>query len=189
MSHCLHGTKLQLDKLLLLWTQLRSCLELVKKTRAEKLKDDQLTRRTKILQQRRDHLKVMKEQSKFDLRETEDGEVTCQEAEKLFFEMASKIEGFPVDPSKCSVTISKLAVNKEAAVTVVVKNTYNGIVTDAASKINIALTDNFGRVSEVGVVKVVSDGKYEAMFIPKKHGNYELSVLVDEEHIPGSPYK
>jgi len=95
-------------------------------------------------------------------------------------------EGFPVDPSKCSVTISKLAVNKEAAVT---KNTYNGIVTDAASKINITLTNNFGRVSEVGVVKVVNDGKYEAMFIPKKHGNYKLSVLVDEEHIPGSPYK
>ena len=168
---------------------MKGCLELVKKTTTEKLKNDELIGRSKILRQRRDHLKVMKEQSKIDLQESDDGEMSYKEAEKLFVEMASKIEGFPVDPSKCSVIIPKLAVNKEAIVTVVLKNIYNGVVNDGASKITISLKDQSGQVVILKVSKEVGDGNYEAVFIPKTYGSYELSVLVGEEHIIGSPYR
>lgn len=162
---------------------------MVKRTTAENLKDDELIGKSKILQQRRDHLRIMKEHSKIDLKESDDGEISYKEAEKLFVEMASKIEGFSVDPSKCSVIIPKLAVNKQAIITVVLKNIYNGVVNDGASKITISLTDQSGQVVILEVSQEIGDGIYEAVFIPKTHGSYELSVLVGEEHIIGSPYR
>ena len=38
-------------------------------------------------------------------------------------------------------------------------------------------------------IKEVGDGRYEASFTVSKCGYYRISIIVDGQHIPGSPYK
>ena len=48
---------------MLLWTQLKNCLELMKNTDEGKMRAEEFTKRRMILEQRSDHLKEMKKRS------------------------------------------------------------------------------------------------------------------------------
>ena len=94
---------LQVEKLLLLWTQLQNCLELMKKIRVNKVTNTELVRRRKILERRLDHLMLTKRRTRLEPVMKEQREVEYEEVERLCEEV-TKLGRLPIDPSKCEVT-------------------------------------------------------------------------------------
>ena len=94
---------------MLLWTQLKNCLELMKKTNEEKMRIEELIKRRMILEQQSDHLKEMKKRSRLEpvmsvqvQPQFENIETLCRAVNKLWL--------IPVDPSKCEVVIPPVVV-------------------------------------------------------------------------------
>ena len=109
--------QLQLERLLLLWTQLQNCLELMKKTGENKVTTTELVRRRKLLERRKDHLMLMKRGTRLEPVTKEQREVEYEEVERLCKEV-TKLGRFPsIDPSKCEVTFptAMTVINKETS--------------------------------------------------------------------------
>ena len=63
------------------------------------------------------------------------------------------------------------------------------IFDDSSDKIEVSVTTVTREAIEVRPVKNVAGGNYVVLFTPNKCGDHEVSVLVDRQHIPGSPHK
>ncbi|XP_065917688.1 tripartite motif-containing protein 2-like [Dysidea avara] len=183
--------KLQLERLLLLWTQLQNCLELLKKTTENKVTTTELVRRRKILEQRQDHLMIMKRRSRLEPAMKEQREVEYGEVERLCEEV-TKLGGFlPPDPSKCEVTFptAMTVMNKVTSLMITLRDVNGDIVDDKSSEVEVSMTTKTGEAIVVGPVKDVSGGNYTASFTPRTFGDHMISIAVDGQHIPGSPHK
>ncbi|XP_065917713.1 E3 ubiquitin-protein ligase TRIM71-like [Dysidea avara] len=183
--------KLQLERLLLLWTQLQNCLELLKKTTENKVTTTELVRRRKILEQRQDHLMIMKRRSRLEPAMKEQREVEYGEVERLCEEV-TKLGGFlPPDPSKCEVTFptAMTVMNKVTSLMITLRDVNGDIVDDKSSEVEVSMTTKTGEAIVVGPVKDVSGGNYTAFFTPRTFGDHMISIAVDGQHIPGSPHK
>ena len=174
---------------MLLWTQLKNCLELMKNTDEGKMRVEELTKRRMILEQRSDHLKEMKKRSRLQPVMSEQAEPEFQNIEQLC-ETINKLGCIPVDPSKCEVVIPPVIVKKKTTLMIMLNNKNNNPVTDASKQLN-ALAENIrdGEAIQVGLIKEVGGGRYEASFTASRCGYYMISIIVDGHHIPGSPYK
>ena len=86
--------------LVLLWTQLKNCLELMKNTDEGKMRAEDFTRRRMILEQRCDHLKKMKKKSRLQAVTIEQAKSECENIEQLL-KVLNKLPFVPLDPSKC----------------------------------------------------------------------------------------
>ena len=171
---------------MLLWSQLRSCLEVMRKTREEEpLKVVDLINKRKTLEQRRDHLMMMKRRSKFEpfkkiepvMKEQE--EIMFEGMERLHQEV-NKLRPEPLDQSKLNATVPLLIVNKENSLMIKVRDMNNDLVSQS-----LHFSDN----NEVIAIKELGCGTYKLTFVPSKCGNYVMSILANGQHIPGSPYK
>ncbi|XP_065917874.1 tripartite motif-containing protein 2-like [Dysidea avara] len=133
--------KLQLERLLLLWTQLQNCLELLKKTRENKVTTTELVRRRKILERRQDHLMIMKKRSRLEPVMKEQREVEYGEVDRLCEEV-TKLGGFPLDPSKCEVTFptAMTIMTKETSLMVTLRDVNGDIVDYGSSEVNVSVT-------------------------------------------------
>ncbi|XP_065894880.1 tripartite motif-containing protein 2-like [Dysidea avara] len=183
--------KLQLERLLLLWTQLQNCLELLKKTRENKVTTTELVRRRKILERRQDHLMLMKKRSRLEPVMKEQREVEYEEVERLCEEV-TKLGGFlPLDPSKCEMTFptAMTIMTKETSLMVTLRDVNGDIVDDKNSEVNVSVTTKTGEAIVVGPVKDVSGGNYTVSFTPRTPGDHIISIVIDGQHIPGSPHK
>ena len=177
---------------MLLWTQLKNCLELMKNTDEGKMRAEELTKRRMILEQRSDHLKEIKKRSKLKPWPvmSEQKEVEFKSIKQVL-QAVNKLGYISVDPSKCEVIIpSPVIVKKTTTLIIMLKNKNNNPVTDASKELNVFIEniiDNKG--IQVGPIKEVGDGRYEASFTASRCGYYMISIIVDGHHIPGSPYK
>ena len=163
---------------MLLWSQLKNCLEMMKKTRDEgTVTVVDLINRRKILEQRRDHLKVMRRGSMLEPVSEEQEEIMLEGVERLHQEV-NKLRAVPMDHRKFEAAIPLLIVNKEATLMI---------------KLNDMIDDNFvsqpAKNSTPIRVKEVGHGTFEVLFTPSKCSNHMMSILSDGHHIPGSPYK
>ena len=171
---------------MLLWSQLKSCLELMKKTREEEtLKVVDLMNKRKILEQRRDHLMMMKRRSKF--KPIKNIEPVMKEQEEIMFEgmeqlhrEVNKLRPVPLDQSKLNAAIPPLIVNKENSLMIKVSYMNNDLVSQP-----LQLSNN----NEAIAMKELGCGTYKLTFVPRKCGNYMMSIMANGQHIPGSPYK
>ena len=87
------------------------------------------------------------------------------------------------------MTIPIVTVNKEATLMITLKGN-NDLVTDESEKIMVTVL--FDKTTEsvfVNPIKEVDGGRYEASFTASRCGYYMISIIVDGNHIPGSPYK
>ena len=173
---------------MLLWTQLKNCLELMKNTDEGKMRAEELTKRRMIIEQRSDHLKEMKKRSILQPVTSEQAEPEFENIEQLC-ETINKLGCISVDPSKCEVIIPPVIV-KKTALMIMLKDKNNNPVTDASKQLNVVI-DNIrgGEAIQVGPIKEVGGGRYEASFTASRCGYYMISIVVDGHHIPGSPYK
>ena len=174
---------------MLLWTQLKNCLKLMKNTDKGKMRAKELTERRMILEQRSDHLKEMKKQStlqpvasRLTEPEFEGIEQLCQAVNKLGY--------IPVDSSKCEVVIPPVLVKKKTTLTIMLKNINNDPVTGSCAEINVAIKNTKGAEAiQLESIKEVGGGRYEASFTASRCGYYMISIIVDGHQIPGSPFK
>ena len=176
---------------MLLWTQLKNCLELMKNTDEGKMRAEELTKRRMILEQRRDHLKEMKKRSKLKPWPVmnEQKEVEFNNIEQLL-QAVNKLGYIPVDPSKCEVVIPPVIVKKTMTLMITLKNKNANTVTDASKELNVFIENiRDGEAIQVVPIKEVGGGRYEASFTASRCGYYMISIIVDGHHIPGSPYK
>ena len=151
----------------------------------------ELVRRRKILEQRQDHLMIMKRRSRLEPAMKEQREVEYGEVERLCEEV-TKLGGFlPPDPSKCEVTFptAMTVMNKVTSLMITLRDVNGDIVDDKSSEVEVSMTTKTGEAIVVGPVKDVSGGNYTASFTPRTFGDHMISIAVDGQHIPGSPHK
>ena len=173
---------------MLLWTQLKNCLEVMKITRQEELRVEELTKRIMILEQRRDHLKVMKRRSRLEPVMREQAKVEFRDVEGLR-EAVKKLGFIRVEPSKCEVIIPPVIV-KKTTMMISLMDKLNNPVSDHCNHINVAIENiRGGEAIQVGPIKEVGNGRYEVSYTPSRCGYHMISIIVDGHHIPGSPYK
>ena len=174
---------------MLLWTQLKNCLEMMKKTNEEKMRAEKLTKRRMILEQRSDHLKEMKKRSRLEPVMSEQAEPEFENVEPLC-QAVNKLGFVPVEPSKCEVVIPPVIVKKKTTLMTMLKNKNNNPVTNSSEELNVFIENiRDGKAIQVRAIKVVGDGRYEASFTASRCGYYMISIIVDGHHIAGSPYK
>ena len=163
----------------------------MKKTRENKVTTTELVRRRKILERQQDHLMIMKRRSRLEPVMKEQREVKYGEVEHLCEEV-TKFGGFPaVDPSKCEVTFptAMTVMNKESSLMITLRDVNGDTVEDNSSEVEVSVTTKIKETIAVGPVKDVSGGNYIVSFTPRTPGDHVISVVVDGQHIPGSPHK
>ena len=174
---------------MLLLTQLKNCLELMKNTDEGSVRAEELTKRRMILEQRSDHLKEMKNRSRLEPVISEQAKPEFDNIEQLL--QTIRMLGYiPLDPSKCKVVIPPVIVKKKTTLMIMLKNNNNNPVTDASKELNVFIENiRDGEAIQVRAIKDVGGGRYEASFTASRCGYYMISIIVDGHHIPGSPYK
>ena len=174
---------------MLLWTQLKNCLELMKNTDEGKMRAEELTKRRMILEQRSDHLKEMKNRSRLEPVISEQAKPEFDNIEQL--SQTIRLLGYiPLDPSKCKVVTPPVIVKKKTTLMIMLKNKNNNPVTRSCAEINVIVKKTKGgEAIQVRGIKEVGGGRYEASFTASRCGYYMISIIVDGHHIPGSPYK
>ena len=174
---------------MLLWTQLKNCLELMENTATRKVRSEELTKRRMILEQRSNHLKEMKQRSRLEPVMSEQAELEFDNIEQLC-QAVNRLGFIPLEPSKCEVVIPPVIVKKRTTLMIMLQSTNNNPVTDASKELNV-LIENIrdGKVIQVRAIKEVGGGRYEASFTASRCGYYMISIIVNGHHIPGSPYK
>ena len=162
----------------------------MKNTDEGKMRAEELTKRRMILEQRSDHLKEMKKRSVLQPVTSEQAEPEFENIEQLC-ETINKLGYIPVDPSKCEVVIPPVIVKKKTTLMIMLKNKNNNPVTRSCAEVNVIAkeTTKGSEAIQVGPIKEVGGGRYEASFTASRCGYYMISIIVDGHHIPGSPYK
>ena len=162
----------------------------MKKTKEEeKVKAADLISRRRILEQRRDHLMAMKMKSKLGPVRKEQRKIKFDGVEQL--QLGLRQLGFiPLDPNKCEAAIPRLIVNKETAVMITVRDINNDLVSDSSEELNVSvqMIKNGEPVAVKGITEVDS-GRYNAVFTPSRCGDHVISIQVDGQHIPDSPFR
>ncbi|XP_065903172.1 E3 ubiquitin-protein ligase TRIM71-like isoform X2 [Dysidea avara] len=181
---------LKLERLLLLWSQLNKCLELMKKTREIKMTTDELVSRRKILEQRQNYLMLMKRKSRLEPVIKEQTGVEYGEEVEYLCEQVAMLGRLPLDPSKCEVTIptTMAIVNKESALKIILRDVNDNIVDGRSSEVKVSIAIKTGEPIVVEPVKDISGGGYTVSFTPRTLEDH-VSVIVNGQHIQGSPHK
>ena len=176
---------------MLLWTQLKNCLEVMKNTDEGKMRAEELTKRRMILEQRSDHLKVgeMKNRSRLEPVMSEQAKPEFDNIEQL--SQTIRLLGYiPLDPSKCEVVIPPVIVKKKTTLMIMLKDKNNNPATRSCEEITVVVKETKGgEAIQVRAIKEVGGGRYEASFTASRCGYYMISIIVDGYHIPGSPYE
>ena len=173
----------------MLWTQLKNCLELMKKTNLEEMRAEELTKRRIILERQSNHLKEMKKRTRLDPVMSEQVGPEFETADQLC-KAVNNLPLISLDPRKCEVVIPLVILKKKTTLMITLKNQINSPVTNRSEGLNVYMeniSDNKG--IQMIPIKEVGDGRYEGSFTINICGYYMISIIVDGHHIPGSPYK
>lgn len=81
----------------------------------------------------------------------------------------------PLDQNKLNATIPPLIVNKENSLLIKVRHMNNDLVSQP-----LQLSNN----NEVIAMKELGCGTYKLTFVPRKCGNYMMSIMANGQHIP-----
>jgi len=162
----------------------------MKKTKEEKMRAEELTKRRMILEQRSNHLKEMKKRSRLEPVTSEQAEQEFENIKQLY-QAVNKLGFIPVDPSKCEVVIPPVIVKKKTTLIIMLKNKNSNIpVSESSDDLNGFIKNiRDDKTIEVIPIKEVGGGRYEASLTVSKCGYYMISIIVDGRHITGSPYK
>ena len=174
---------------MLLWTQLKNCLKLTKKTSEEKMSAEELTKRRVILEKRRDNLKEMKQKTKLEPVMSEQGNIKFEYLENLC-QAISKLGLIPMDPSKCETLFPMMTAKKTTKFMIILKNRNNNPVSNGGKELDIFIKSiRDDKPVQVVSIKEVGNGRYEVSFTAARCGYYMISITVEGQHIRGSPYR
>ena len=153
------------------------------------MRSEELTKRRMILEQQSDYLKEIKHRSRLEPVMSEQAEPEFNNIEQLC-QAINQLGYNPLEPSKCEVVIPPVIVKKKTTLMIMLKNKNNNPVSDSSKELNVFIENiRDGKAVQVGEIKEVSGGRYEASFTASRCGYYMISIIVDGHHIPDSPYK
>ena len=153
------------------------------------MRSEELTKRRMILEQRSHHLKEIKQRSRLEPVMSEQAKLEFDNIEQLC-QAVNQLGYIPLEARKCEVVIPPVIVKKKTTLMIMLKNKNNNPVTDASKELNVLIEKiKDGETIQVGAIKEVGGGRYEASFTASRCGYYMTSIIVDGHHIPGSPYK
>ena len=148
---------------------------------------EELVNRRPILEEWSDHLMTMR--SRVEPVRCIQRELKFQNVEHLC-QAVSKLGFIPVDPSKCEVVIPSVIVKEMATVMITLKDRNCNAVADGSEEISVFVKNvRGGEAIQAMPIKEVGGGIYEASFTANRCGHYMISIIVDGQHIPGSPYR
>ena len=82
-----------------------------------------------------------------------------------------------------------VVINKEHSLVLTIRDINDDNAVGRASTIQVlVMNKNFEPVA-VKPVQDIGGGNYTVSFTPRTPGNHMVSVIVDGQHIPGSPHK
>ena len=95
-----------------------------------------------------------------------------------------------MDSSRCKVLFPAVVViNKEHSLVLTLKDINDDNVVGTASAIQVLVMNrNFESVA-VKLVPDIGGGNHMVSFTPRTLGDHIISIIVDGQHIPGSPHK
>ena len=88
------------------------------------------------------------------------------------------------------MTIPTVTVNEEATLMITLRDSDDDFVNGKSEKVTVTIL--FDKTMEfvfVKPIKEVGGGRYNGLFTASRCGYYMISIIVDGQHIPGSPYK
>ena len=154
-----------------------------------KLKGEELKKRRIILEQRRNHLKEVKNKTRLEPVISEQVGPKFDKLSKASQEIRM-MQFIPVDQSKCEVVIPPVTVKKKTTLVVTLKNKNSNLMTDSNEGVNIFIKSiRDKKAIQVEPIREVGGGKYEASFTASGIGHYMISIIIYGHHIQGSPYK
>ena len=114
-------------------------------------------------------------------------EVTCAEAlQQLCLTQANITTA--VDPAKCSVDlIAPAEVDKPYAGTLITRLS-NGKPSNKKCKITCHIKSLYNRVTTDCVIDKDGPGRYSIKYTPTVRGHHELTALINDHHVAGSPF-
>jgi len=80
-------------------------------------------------------------------------------------------------------------INKENSLLLALKDINSDVVVGKTGAIQVLVINKNFEVVAVKPVLDIGGGKYTASFTPRTFGDHVISVVVDGQHIPGSPHK
>ena len=159
------------------------------KTNEENVNAKELTERRTVVEQRSNHLKEIKIGSKLEPVMNEQEKPNFDKIERLC-QTVKKLQFIPLDPSKCEVIIPPVVIRKKTTLIILLKNENKNFTSCGDEDVNILIENvSDDEVIEVQPIKEVGDGRYEASFTACKCGYYNISIIINGHHIPGSPYR
>ena len=83
-----------------------------------------------------------------------------------------------------------MTVNKEATLMITLRDSDDDPIIDGIRQLTVTISfDKTMESTFVKPIKEVGGGRYEASFTISRCGYCTISIIVDGDHIPGSPYK
>ena len=156
-----------------------------------KMRADELTKGRMILEQLSDHLKEMKKGSRLQPVTSEQSKGQFENLEQLY-QAIDRLQLIQLEPSECEVVIPDppVIVKKKTTLMILLKSKNDNPVADASKELNVFIENTrVDKAIQVGAIKEVGGGRYEASFTASRCGYYMISIIVDGHHIQGSPYK
>lgn len=157
----------------------------------EKVKIVDLIDRRKLVEQRRDHLIMMKRKSKVQPTvKKEQREIKFEGVEQLY-QKVNEMGPVIMDPSKCEAIIpATMTVNKKATLMVILRDINNNLVSGSCEELYVSVqASKSDEIVTLEPIDQVSSGRYKTAFIPSRYGDHVISIQIDGHHIANSPCK
>ena len=105
-------------------------------------------------------------------------------------ELAKFGESLTLNSSKCKVLFpAVVTVNKENSLVLTLKDINGDAAVGKTGEIQVLVMNKTFEAVAVKPVLDIGGGNYTVSFTPRTLGDHVISIVVDGQHIPGSPHK
>ena len=114
-------------------------------------------------------------------------EVMCTEALQQLCHVQANITKLPIDPTKCTVHVEAAEIDNISKATLLTR--VSGCKqTKRKCKVSCQIKSLHNEVITDCNIDDDGSGKYSIQYTPTVRGCHELTVLIDEQHVAGSPF-
>ena len=115
-------------------------------------------------------------------------EVRCAEALQKLCQTNAHITKLPIDPSKCTVHLEEAAEVKKKSSGTLRTRLSNNKLTKRNCKVSCQIKSLHNGVITDCNIDVDGPGRHSIQYTPTVRGRHELTVLIDRQHVAGSPF-
>ena len=114
-------------------------------------------------------------------------EVRCAEALQQLCQIQANITKLPIDPTKCTVHVEAAEIDNLSKATLITRNG-GSYQTKRKCMVSCQIKSLHNGVIADCNIDDDGSGRYSIQYTPIVRGHHELTVLIDEQHVAGSPF-